>query len=114
MARITMNNERPISNHSGFVFKDIKLPILVPIIDPKITITAGRNGILPRDQNTIAPAIAVKIVANSDVAIAFRILSPVIFRKEGNKLPPLPPRRIVRKLRKDVPKMTIFALGLIF
>ena len=109
-----MNNERPISNHIGFVFKDVKLPIRAPIIEPATTITAGRNGTLPRDQNTIAPAVAVKIVANSDVAIAFRILRPTIFKKGGNKLPPLPPRRIVRKLRKNVPKMTIFAFGLSF
>jgi len=109
-----MSNESPISNHNGFVFKDVKLPILVPIIEPTTTITAGRNGILPRDQNTIAPAIAVKIVVNSDVAIAFRISSPIILRKGGNKLPPLPPRKIVRKLRKNAPKMITFGLGLIF
>ena len=55
---------------------------MAPIIEPKIIVTAGRNGILPRDQNTIAPPIAVKIVANSDVAIAFRILSLLFLEKE--------------------------------
>lgn len=113
-ARITISTESPISNQMGFVFRDIKLPIRAPLIDPTITNKAGRNIMLPRDQKTIAPGTAVKIVTNKDVAIAFRTSSPIIFKKGGNKLPPLPPRIIVRKLRKNAPPIIVFAFGLIF
>jgi len=113
-ARITINTESPTSNQVDFVFRDIKLPIRAPLIDPTITHKAGRNIMLPREQKTIVPATAVKIVANKDVAIAFRILSFIILKKGGNKLPPLPPRIIVRKLRKNVPPIIVMVLGLIF
>jgi len=46
-ARITINTESPISNQMGFVFRDIKLPIRAPLIDPTITHKAGRNIMLP-------------------------------------------------------------------
>jgi hypothetical protein len=62
-AKITINTESPISNQMGFVLRDIKLPIRAPLIDPNITHRAVRNSMLPREQKTIAPATAVKIVA---------------------------------------------------
>lgn len=58
----------------------------------------------------MAPPTAVKTVANKDVAIAFRMSSFIILKKGGNRLPP---RMIVRKLRKNVPPAIFLALGLI-
>ena len=46
-ARIITNIESPNSNHMGFVLRDNKLPILAPLIDPRITAKAGNNIISP-------------------------------------------------------------------
>lgn len=62
--------DNPISNHLGFVFNEIILPNLAPIIEPITTTNAGKNTISPRYQKMMTPAEAVKIVTNNDVAIA--------------------------------------------
>ena len=49
-ASSTINIDSPIFNHFGFVFKEIRLPILTPIIDPMITTMAGKNIMSPRYQ----------------------------------------------------------------
>lgn len=113
-ANATTNNDNPISSHSGFVFRDVRPPSRAPKIEPVITRIAGNGGTSPRDQNTSAPAVAVKMVVKSDVAIAFLTSSPIILKKGGNRLPPLPPLSIVRKFRIKAPPVTIPAFGLIF
>lgn len=46
-ARITINTETPIFNQLGFIFKEIKIPIRAPLIDPTITHKAGRKLVSP-------------------------------------------------------------------